>query len=63
MWQPATALRSTELGYRAIVLSTDAAQGFSDSFEVSLGNELVDDKDVSYWAKGCRCGISPESAL
>ena len=35
----ATALRSAELGYRTIVLSTDAAHSLSDSFEVSLGNE------------------------
>jgi len=35
----ATALRSAELGYRTIVLSTDAAHSLSDSFEVSLDNE------------------------
>ena len=35
----ATALRSAELGYRTIVLSTDAAHSLSDSFEISLGNE------------------------
>ncbi len=35
----ATALRSAELGYRTIVLSTDAAHSLSDSFDVSLGNE------------------------
>ncbi len=35
----ATALRSAELGYRTIVLNTDAAHSLSDSFEVSLGNE------------------------
>ena len=35
----ATALRSAELGYRTLVLSTDAAHSLSDSFEVSLGNE------------------------
>lgn len=35
----ATALRSAELGYRTIVLSTDAAHSLADSFEVSLGSE------------------------
>lgn len=35
----ATALRSAELGYRTIVLSTDAAHSLSDSFDVPLGNE------------------------
>ncbi len=35
----ATALRLAELGYRTIVLSTDAAHSLSDSFEASLGNE------------------------
>ena len=34
-----TALRSAELGYRTITLSTDAAHSLSNSFEVSLGNE------------------------
>ncbi len=37
----ATALRSAELGYRTIVLSTDAAHSLSDSFEVSLGKFLL----------------------
>ena len=35
----ATALRSAELGYKTIILSTDAAHSLSDSFEVPLGNE------------------------
>jgi len=35
----ATALRSAELGYRTIVLSTDAAHSLSDSFDIPLGNE------------------------
>lgn len=35
----ATALRSAELGYRTIVLSTDAAHSLSDSFDVQLGNK------------------------
>jgi len=34
----ATALRSAELGYRTIVLSTDTAHSLSDSFDVPLGN-------------------------
>jgi len=35
----ATALRSAELGYRTIVLSTDSAHSLSDSFDIPLGNE------------------------
>ena len=35
----ATALRSAELGYRTIILSTDVAHSLSDSFDVLLGNE------------------------
>jgi len=35
----ATALRAAELGYKTVVLSTDAAHSLSDSFEVPLGNE------------------------
>ncbi|MBA7468377.1 hypothetical protein ES707_03622 [subsurface metagenome] len=35
----ATALRAAKLGYRTIILSTDAAHSLSDSFEVSLSNE------------------------
>jgi len=35
----ATALRSAELGYKTIVLSTDAAHSLSDSFETPLDNE------------------------
>lgn len=35
----ATALRSAELGYKTIVLSTDLAHSLSDSFDMQLGNE------------------------
>ena len=35
----ATALRSSELGHRTLVLSTDAAHSLADSFEVPLGPE------------------------
>ena len=35
----ATALRSADLGYRTIVLSTDAAHSLSDSFDIPLGHE------------------------
>ncbi|MBA7647822.1 hypothetical protein ES703_55601 [subsurface metagenome] len=35
----ATALRSADLGYKTIVLSTDAAHSLSDSFDFPLGNE------------------------
>ncbi len=37
----ATALRSAEMGYRTIILSTDAAHSLSDSFDIQLGNEPV----------------------
>jgi len=37
----ATALRCAEMGYRTVVLSTDAAHSLSDSFEVELGPEPV----------------------
>jgi arsenite-transporting ATPase len=37
----ATALRCSELGYRTVVLSTDAAHSLSDSFDVPLGAEPV----------------------
>ena len=35
----ATVLRSAELGYRTIVLSTNAAHSLSDFFDIPLGNE------------------------
>ncbi len=35
----ATALRSAELGYRTMVLSTDSAHSLSDSFDTPLGDE------------------------
>lgn len=35
----ATALRSAELGYRTIVLSTDAAHSLADSFDIPLSSE------------------------
>ena len=35
----ATALRTAELGYRTMVLSTDSAHSLSDSFDFPLGNE------------------------
>jgi arsenite-transporting ATPase len=35
----ATALRAAELGYKTIILSTDAAHSLSDSFDLPLGNE------------------------
>ena len=36
----ASALRSAQLGYRTIILSTDSAHSLSDSFDIALGNEL-----------------------
>lgn len=38
----ATALRCAELGYRTIVLSTDAAHSLADSFDVKIGQEPVE---------------------
>lgn len=35
----ATALRSAELGYKTIILSTDAAHSLSDSFDTPVGHE------------------------
>jgi arsenite-transporting ATPase len=35
----ATALRAAEMGYRTVVLSTDAAHSLADSFDVPLGPE------------------------
>jgi arsenite-transporting ATPase len=35
----ATALRSADLGYRTIVLSTDPAHSLADSYELPIGNE------------------------
>lgn len=37
----ATALRCAELGYRTIVVSTDAAHSLGDSFDLRIGNEPV----------------------
>ena len=36
----ATALRSAELGYKTIAISTDAAHSLADSFDLPLGNDL-----------------------
>ncbi len=38
----ATALRSAELGYRTVVLSTDPAHSLGDSFDRAIGNELTE---------------------
>lgn len=38
----ASALRCAELGYRTVVLSTDAAHSLADSFETNLGPEPVE---------------------
>jgi arsenite-transporting ATPase len=38
----ATALRCAELGYRTIVISTDAAHSLADSFEMPIGKEPVE---------------------
>ncbi|MEW6455203.1 MAG: ArsA family ATPase [Acidobacteriota bacterium] len=36
----ATALRCSELGYRTLLMSTDAAHSLSDSFEMEIGKEI-----------------------
>jgi arsenite-transporting ATPase len=38
----ATALRCADLGYRTIVVSTDAAHSLADSFDMPIGNEPVE---------------------
>jgi arsenite-transporting ATPase len=38
----ATALRCADLGYRTIVVSTDAAHSLADSFDVKIGNEPIE---------------------
>lgn len=38
----ATALRCAELGYRTIVVSTDAAHSLADSFDTTIGSEPVE---------------------
>ena len=35
----ASALRSAELGYKTIILSTDSAHSLADSFDLALGSE------------------------
>jgi arsenite-transporting ATPase len=36
----ATALRCADLGYRTLIMSTDAAHSLSDSFDLTIGGEL-----------------------
>jgi arsenite-transporting ATPase len=38
----ATALRCADLGYRTVVVSTDAAHSLADSFDIVIGNEPVE---------------------
>ncbi len=38
----ATALRCADLGYRTVVVSTDAAHSLADSFDLPIGNEPVE---------------------
>src|SRR5919202_3851723 len=38
----ATAFRAADLGYRTIVVSTDAAHSLSDSFDRTIGNEPIE---------------------
>lgn len=48
----ASALRCARLGYRTIVLSTDAAHSLGDSFDISLGPEPTPVTD-NLWAQEC----------
>ncbi len=38
----ATALRCADLGYRTVVVSTDAAHSLADSFDIAIGNEPIE---------------------
>ncbi len=38
----ATALRCADLGYRTVVVSTDAAHSLADSFDIKIGNEPLE---------------------
>ena len=38
----ATALRCADLGYRTVIVSTDAAHSLADSFDVKIGNEPIE---------------------
>ncbi len=38
----ATALRCADLGYRTVVVSTDAAHSLADSFDIKIGNEPIE---------------------
>ncbi len=38
----ATALRCADLGYRTVVVSTDAAHSLADSFDIAIGNEPLE---------------------
>lgn len=38
----ATALRCADLGYRTVVVSTDAAHSLADSFDLRIGNEPIE---------------------
>lgn len=38
----ATALRCADLGYRTVVVSTDAAHSLADSFDIRIGNEPIE---------------------
>jgi len=46
----ATAVRASELGYRTVILSTDAAHSLADSFDTPLGPEPTQVGD-SLWAQ------------
>jgi arsenite-transporting ATPase len=46
----ATALRCARLGYRTLVISTDSAHSLGDSFDVSVGGEIVPITD-RLWAQ------------
>lgn len=64
----ATALHTAGLGYKTIVLSTDAAHSLADSFDFPLGNEpqLIapnlwgQETDLAQTLQSNRCFVLPE---
>lgn len=51
----ATALRTAELGYKTLVLSTDSAHSLGDSFDRGLGPEPTEIRP-NLWAQGRQAG-------
>ncbi len=51
----ATALRTAELGYKTLVMSTDSAHSLGDSFDRGLGPEPTEIRP-NLWAQGRQAG-------